>query len=59
VTLLDDVRADACRLGGEIIVRHGFCGIRLGHSHSRGFGMQDGVEFGVYDVNPPASVATD
>ena len=45
-TLLDDVREDACRLGGEIIVRHGFCNLPPG----RGFGGGSGVELGVYDV---------
>jgi hypothetical protein len=50
VTLLDDVREDTCRLGGEIIVRHGFCNIPLAAGR---FHQGSGVEFGVYEQNAP------
>ena len=50
-TLIDDVREDTCRLGGEIIVRHGFCGFRLRASSSHG--SASGVEFGIYALRSP------
>jgi hypothetical protein len=59
VTLLDDVREDACRLGGEIIVRHGFCGPPRARRLGRQLGMESGVEFGVYEANPPTPIAAD
>jgi len=45
VVLVDDVRGEVCRLGGEIVVRQGFCKIgKYGHS----------VEMGVYATTPSA-----
>ena len=49
-TLIDDVREDTCRLGGEIIVRHGFCSLHLNGRRA----APSGVEFGVYAPTPPS-----
>jgi hypothetical protein len=41
-TLIDDVRTEACRLGGEIVVRQGLCNLR----------DRPGIEVGVYIARP-------
>jgi hypothetical protein len=40
---LDEIRPEACRLGGEVVVRHGLC--TGGPARPR-----SGVEFGVYVI---------
>jgi hypothetical protein len=43
VTLVNDVRTEVCQLGGEIVVRQGFCTVRRHY---------ESVELGVYAATP-------
>jgi hypothetical protein len=50
--IMKETRAEACRLGGEVVVRHGYC---------PGYNRRAGLEFGVYVTRPrdAAPVARD